>query len=262
MGYGPLVRAATGVTNLWTSEQDNPAARHPFYDATTIFPDHVVGRITAIGALAALIRRKRCGLGARVHVSQAEAGINQLDTRFVTLSAGAGSVGSGSGSGSPAVHPDSAEHLLLACAGDDEWCVVSLSTAADRDAVASVAGGAQLVHWAAQHTPQEVADRLQSVGVAAGPMYRPDEVYRHPQLRWRNVLADMTHPLFEVPLPAETGPAPFRNIPAAPQRPAPLPGADTRRVCRDVLGMDDNEIERLIAEGVLFAAEDREGIAP
>ena len=26
--------------------------RHPFFDATTVFPDHVVGRITAIGALA------------------------------------------------------------------------------------------------------------------------------------------------------------------------------------------------------------------
>ena len=68
MGYGPLVRAATGVTSLWACDQANPAARHPFYDATTIFPDHVVGRITAIGALAALIRRKRCGIGARVHV--------------------------------------------------------------------------------------------------------------------------------------------------------------------------------------------------
>lgn len=261
MGYGPLVRAATGVTSLWTSDQDNPAARHPFYDATTIFPDHVVGRITAIGALAALIRRKRCGLGARVHVSQAEAGINQLDIGFVTLSAGSDSGETHPGD-HPDVRPDPAEHLVLACAGDDEWCVVSLVTDTDRDALASVIGDAGLADWAAARTPQEAAELLQSAGVAAGPMCRPDEVYRHPQLRWRNVLSDMVHPLFEVPLPAETGPAPFRNIPAAPQRPAPLPGADTRRVCRDVLGMDDDDIERLIAGGVLFTAEDREGIAP
>ena len=43
MGYGPLVRATTGVTWLWTSE----GAKRPrgsFYDATTIFPDHVVGQ--------------------------------------------------------------------------------------------------------------------------------------------------------------------------------------------------------------------------
>ena len=90
-------------------------------------------------------------------------------------------------------------------------------------------------------------------------MYRPGEVYEHPQLRWRNVLADMAHPLFEVPLPAETGPAPFRNIPTSPQRPAPLPGADTRRVCRDVLGMTEQQTEQLIESGVLFA-EDRQGV--
>lgn len=254
MGYGPLVRAATGVTSLWTSDQADPAARHPFYDATTIFPDHVVGRIAAIGALAALIRRKRCGLGARVHVSQAEAGINQLDTRFVTLAAGAGG-------DHPDLRSDPAEHLVLACAGEDEWCVVSLVTAADRDALVAVTGEAGPAEWAAQWTPEEAAERLQSVGVAAGPMYRPDQVYEHPQLRWRNVLSDMTHPLFDVPLPAETGPAPFRTIPAAPQRPAPLPGADTRRVCSDLLAMDDDEIERLIADGVLFGTEECKGVA-
>ena len=70
----------------------------------------------------------------------------------------------------------------------------------------------------------------------------------------------VVHPLFDVPLPAETGPAPFRNIPATPHRPAPLPGADTRRVCRDVLGMTEQQTQRLIDSGVLFAADDRQGV--
>jgi crotonobetainyl-CoA:carnitine CoA-transferase CaiB-like acyl-CoA transferase len=253
LGYGPLVRAATGVTSLWASDQPNPAARHPFYDATTIFPDHVVGRISAIGALAGLIRRQRTGLGARLHVSQAEAGINQLDTCFVMLAAEA------AGDDEPVRH-DGAVHLVLRCAGDDEWCVVSLLSESDRRAAADVTGGEDLADWAAQHSPQQAAARLQAAGIAAGPMNRPDEVYEHPQLRWRKVLADMTHPLFDVPLPAETGPAPFRNIPQSPQRPAPLPGADTRQVCRDLLSMTAGRIDELIGTGVLFAAEDREGV--
>ena len=73
MGYGPLVRATTGITRLWTSVDDRG-----FYDATTIFPDHVVARITAIAALASLIGRDRTGTGAHVHISQAEAAVNQL----------------------------------------------------------------------------------------------------------------------------------------------------------------------------------------
>jgi crotonobetainyl-CoA:carnitine CoA-transferase CaiB-like acyl-CoA transferase len=151
---------------------------------------------------------------------------------------------------------------VLPCAGDDEWCVVSITSEADRAAVDAVIGQTPLPEWTTAHSPQVVAELLQAAGVAAGPMCRPDEVYDHPQLRWRKLLADMTHPLFDVTLTAETGPAPFRNIPASPQRPAPLPGADTRRVCRDVLGMPDQDIDKLINSGALFAAEDRQGVAP
>ena len=62
----------------------------------------------------------------------------------------------------------------------------------------------------------------------------------------------------EHPLPTEAGPAPYRHIPPAPQRPAPLPGADTRQVCREVLAMDDTDIEGLITNGVLFSTADAE----
>ena len=257
MGYGPLVRAAIGVTRLWTSEQ-NPGqrARHPFYDATTIFPDHVVGRITAIGALAALIRRRRSGRGGRVHVSQAEAVINQLDVRYVMLAAEAQNAH---------VAEDHPVHLVLPCRGDDEWCVVSLTGDADRQAVAAVVGGGDadpvdgLARWVGEHAPDEVAEQLQAAGVRAGPMYRADDLLLDPQLLFRHVLTEMTHPCFEVALPSESGPAPYRNIPPAPQRPAPLPGADTRLVCRDILKMGTGGIDRLMAQGVLFStAENNE----
>ena len=257
MGYGPLVRATTGVTRLWTSDGVTSDAgpdpsRHAFYDATTIFPDHVVGRITAIGALAALIRRERLGMGAHIHVSQAEAVINQLDTLYVTQAAE---------SGAADVREDHAVHGVFPCAGDDEWCVVSITSDADRRAVAAVIGlpataddiGGGLSAWTRTRSPDDAAELLQAAGVPAGPMHRADEVHHDPQLQLRRVLSDMAHPLFELPLLTEAGPAPYRHIPPAPQRPAPLPGADTRTICRDVLGLSADETERLIADGVLFA---------
>ncbi len=119
MGYGPLVRATAGVSKLWTDQHPQPDqaddSRHRFYDATTVFPDHVVGRITAIGALAALIHRDRTGTGARVHVSQAEAVVNQLDARYVTDAARTGDHAE--------LVDDTSVHEVLPCAGDDEWCV-------------------------------------------------------------------------------------------------------------------------------------------
>jgi crotonobetainyl-CoA:carnitine CoA-transferase CaiB-like acyl-CoA transferase len=119
MGYGPLVRAATGVTRLWTSDEAGPdTSRHAFYDATTIFPDHVVGRITAFAALAALIHRDRTGSGAHVHISQAEVVVKQLNTLYVTQAA--------LESGTAEIRDGTSVHAVYPCASDDEWRVISI----------------------------------------------------------------------------------------------------------------------------------------
>jgi crotonobetainyl-CoA:carnitine CoA-transferase CaiB-like acyl-CoA transferase len=276
LGYGPLVRATAGVSKLWTDEHPQPdqsdaGSRHRFYDATTVFPDHVVGRITAIGALAALIHRDRTGAGARVHVSQAEAVVNQLDARYVVEAMRAG--------GHADVQDDTSIHHVFPCAGDDEWCAISIRSDTEWRSAAAVFGfteladdtrfatgearlanrddvRAQVSAWTRARSPVQVAGALQSVGVPAGQMNRPPDVLEDPQVRERKLYADMHHPLFDHPLPAETGPAPFRHIPAALQRPAPLPGQDTREICHKILGMSSDETERLINSRVLFAPTD------
>jgi crotonobetainyl-CoA:carnitine CoA-transferase CaiB-like acyl-CoA transferase len=270
MGYGPLVRAATGVTRLWTSddpETQPDTGRHAFYDATTIFPDHVVGRVTAVAALAALIHRDRTGSGAHVHVSQAEVVVNQLDTLYVTRAALA--------AGIPRIRDDTSLHAVYPCAGDDEWCVISIQSDSEWRGAASIfdhpqwaddprfaTGEARLANrrelvelvsaWTRMRTPVRAAELLQSAGIAAGPMNRPPDILEDPQLIERKVYCDMVHPLIDRPLPAETGSAPFRNIPPAPQRPAPLTGQDTVEICRNLLGMSTQETERLIHDHVLF----------
>ncbi|WP_292989394.1 CoA transferase [Mycobacterium sp.] len=274
LGYGPLVRATAGVSKLWTdphSQSDESDTRHSYYDATTVFPDHVVGRITAIGALAALIHRDRTDTGARVHVSQAEAVVNQLDARYVTDTAREDDAAQ--------LSDDTSVHEVFPCAGDDEWCVVSIRDDVDwRSASAALglpeladdprfaSGSARTAHRVelvelvsartVSRTPEQVADALQSVGVPAGQMSRPPDILEDPQLGARKLFSDMRHPLFDNVLPAETGPAPFRHIPVAPQRPAPLPGQDTREICLKILGMSSEETEQLIHDGVLFASTD------
>jgi crotonobetainyl-CoA:carnitine CoA-transferase CaiB-like acyl-CoA transferase len=237
MGYGPLVRATTGVTRLWS-----------FYDATTIFPDHVSARLTAIAALAALIGRQRTESGAHVHISQAEAAVNQLATAYVAEEAHA--------AGLPMVD-DPAVHLVCPCDGDDEWCVISLRDEADRTALAAVTGGMEPAEWTRTRDKMDVAHALQRAGVPAAPMYRAIDVLTDPQLTQRNVFRDMAHPLFDAPMPTETGPAPYVHIPPAELRPAPMPGEHTREVCQKLLAMDADETDRLIAEGVLFTHQGR-----
>jgi crotonobetainyl-CoA:carnitine CoA-transferase CaiB-like acyl-CoA transferase len=277
MGYGPLVRATTGVTRLWTSEEASEearaaGARHAFYDATTVFPDHVVGRVTAIAALAALIRRDRSGDPAHVHISQAEVVVNQLDTLYVTQAA--------SRAGIAEVCDDTSVHAVYPCAGDDEWCAISIQSDNEWRCAAAVfeqqqladdprfaAGASRVAHrrelvelvsaWTRTHTPARAAEALQAAGIPAGPMNRPPDILEDPQLGERKLFSDMVHPLVERLMPAETGPAPFRHIPPAPQRPAPLPGQDTRDLCRKLLQISEQEIDQLITDQVLFAPATR-----
>ncbi|MCT7661947.1 CaiB/BaiF CoA-transferase family protein [Mycobacterium deserti] len=238
MGYGPLVRATTGVTSLWTSGDGG------FYDATTVFPDHVSARLTAIGALAALIHRDRVGTGAHVHVSQAEVAVNQLATSYVCDAART--------TGLP-LTDDAATHTVYPCDGEDEWCVVSVRSDDEAAALAELTGGIDVGRWTGTRDKVAVAEALQEAGIAAAPMYRAVDVLTDPAVRHRNLYRDMAHPLFEAPMPSETGPAPYTRIPPAEFRPAPMPGEHTREICQKVLAMTTEDVDRLIAEGVLFS---------
>ena len=153
-----------------------------FYDATTIFPDHVVARITAIAALASLISRARTGTGAHVHISQAEAAVNQLAASYVIDAARTANL---------PVADDPAVHGVYPCAGEDEWCAVSLRTASDREALAAAMGGADLPDgrkelvdalsaWTSRMDKNDVADILQRAGVPAAPMNRAVDVLADP----------------------------------------------------------------------------------
>lgn len=258
MGYGPLVRATTGVTRLWTSD-DAPG----FYDATTVFPDHVVARITAIAALASLIGREQAGTGAHVHVSQAEAAVNQLAVSYVTAAAGTAQL---------PVGDDPAVHGVYPCAGEDEWCVISLRTSTDREALAATMDVSELPDdrdglvgavsaWTAGMDKTAVAELLQRAGVPAAPMNRAVDVLADPVVVHRKLFTDMAHPLFDRPMPTETGPARYSHIPRAELRPAPVPGEHTREICQKLLSLNTEEIDRLIAAGVLFTSSDPDDVS-
>ncbi len=251
MGYGPLVRAATGVTRLWRSPDAEPDR---YYDATTIFPDHLVARLTAVATLAVLIRRTQTGVGGHVHISQAEAAINQLAEAYVAESARAVGV--------PLVETE-AVHAVFPCAGDDQWCVISMTCPEHRTTLAGLLGQVKLPEdrhgliavvsqWTATRDKDEVAAQLQGLGVPAAPMNRAADLVDDPQLVFRELFTDLNHPLLEVAVRTETAPAPYTRIPRAPTRPAPMPGEQTRAICQKILGLSAEQIDGLIADGVLF----------
>ena len=69
LGYGPLVRASCGVSELW---RDPDGA---FCDGVTVYPDQVAAHVAAIAVLAAVIGRARSGRGAALEVAQADVAV-------------------------------------------------------------------------------------------------------------------------------------------------------------------------------------------
>jgi crotonobetainyl-CoA:carnitine CoA-transferase CaiB-like acyl-CoA transferase len=264
MGYGPLVRCVAGLTSLWRYPDDDES----FSDSTVIHPDHFAARVCAITTLASLIGRRQSGRGAAIAVSQAETILEQLASLLASESLAdarvekAGEVGRG-------VTPWG----VYPCAGDDEWCVVTVRddddwrrlraalgdpawAAADELATASARVArraeidAHLSGWTRALPPREVAALLQRAGVPAGFMQRPEEYEDDPQFQARDFLRTFEQPGL-APLRIEH--APFRSelIPAPANPPAPEPGEHTREICTELLGMDEEAVDQLLVAGAL-----------
>jgi crotonobetainyl-CoA:carnitine CoA-transferase CaiB-like acyl-CoA transferase len=265
LGYGPLVRAATGLSWLW-SYPDVPGS---FSDGVTIYPDHLAGRVAAVGVMSLLLRRARTGRGGEVSVSQAEIFLNGNAEHYLRESLQPGSFVP-RGNASEFQCPDN----VYPCAGEDEWCVVSTRDDADWQRLLIAIGRADLLDNAAlattagrlarraevdalvaeftrRHSPREVTQRLQGVGVPAGFMQRLSEYRGDPHFSARGFIRTLTHPGLANPLPTENGPVLSRTMPEPELRPAPYQGEHTREVAAQLLGLSSDDIQALIASGDL-----------
>src|SRR5690606_16454 len=134
--------------------------------------------------------RRRTGLGGTVSVSQAATILNALATEYLHESLQPGSVGPKGNRGL-----NDAPDNVFRCAGDDEWCVVSIDSDAqwqqlcraigrndllDDPQLATAAGRlgqcemieAAVSEWTAARSPELVMETLQAQGVPAGKMFR------------------------------------------------------------------------------------------
>ncbi len=263
IGYGPSTQPVGGLVHLWNyDDQDAPAG------STSIFPDHLVGRVCALGALAALLRRERTGRGSLVEAAQIEAVTGMLGDQFLKAGLEPGSVkprGNRSERGAPwGAYP---------CEGAQQWCVITVRDDADwknlraamgdpswaRDAGYDSAAGrlarqdaldAQLAVWTGQRAKRDLAALLQRHAVPAGPVFTGTDLLDDPHFQaWgyaREVeVADLGRFSLEGPCWSASA------MVDADVRPAARLGEHTREIARTLLGLSDAEIEKLVASGAL-----------
>jgi crotonobetainyl-CoA:carnitine CoA-transferase CaiB-like acyl-CoA transferase len=271
IGYGPHNHAVSGLQYLWNYPEDaeTPAG------STATHPDHLVGRVGALGVVAALIRREREGGGAHVDAAQFEVMIQLLGDLLAKESLAPGSVrpqGNSSERGSPwGVYP---------CLGEDEWCVINVRSDAEWAALQEALGqpawatrseydrveGRRMAQreiddaisaWTCERSPTDVMELLQAHGVPAGVVQHPEHQIHDLHLAERGFFQELDQPhLGKVLL---DGPA-FHgsNMPGPRIAPAPLLGQHTREICGSMLGLSDSEIDRLIEEGALEEVQEED----
>jgi crotonobetainyl-CoA:carnitine CoA-transferase CaiB-like acyl-CoA transferase len=257
--YGPLNLGFVGLHHLW----NHPGAPYPCGTSLN-HPDHIAGKYLAAGVIAALDHRDRTGQGQRIDLAQTEfAAYLSGEVYLDGWRMGADPVPLGNDSRT------ACPHGVYPVAGDDRWIAVVVADDAgwralcreagwpEEEELASLDGrlakakelGARLAGWTAQQDGDELAPRLQMLGISACPVMGPLDQLDDEHLLSRRFIVQLDHP--------EVGPERHAGNPVrmslTPQRVAPSApclGAHTAEVLNELLGLTPAEVAALEAEGI------------
>lgn len=224
-GYDPLVQASTGIMSV-TGEGDRPPVR-----VGVSLVDMGSGMWTVIGLLSSLIARAQTGDGTHVSTSLYETGLAWMTIPLAGYEA-AGDVRKPYGSGVAEIVPyqayRTADGWLMIAAGNDnlfrKLCsVLGLDhLATDPDYASNAARVTNrrtllpmIEEAVSRWQPDELAARLDELGVPNAPLLTVDQVARHPQTAALGMSVDsgglqlMGVPLaFDGERPRQASPAP------------------------------------------------------
>lgn len=269
LGYGPLVRAAAGFTDLWVYP-DQPGV---FCDTVTVYPDHVAARIGTLTALTLLLRRERTGTGGAASIAQSEVMLSHLASEI------AAEVLQRDGherSGEP-VHD--APWGMFGAAGDGAWVAVTVRDTADWRALCEAINRPDLAGddalqtragrdsnrariddavraWTAGHSATAAMELLQRAGVPAGAVLHAAQAPTFGYYVERRAFREELHPHGAEPFMMENVQIHSDRVADPPLGQAPLLGEQTREIAAELLGLGDAEIDELIGRGILEVPQD------
>ncbi len=234
---------------------------------STMHMDSVTGPAAGFALLAALHYRAATGRGQVIELAQMENVLTQLGDVFVNLQLGVEA--QRMGNRDPRRAPQGiyrcsdGRWLALTVTHDDAWrgltSVLGRADLAKEERLTGVAGrhaahdelDEVIAAWADTVTAEDAFHTLQQAGVAAAPIADDPMLAADPQLQAREWIRPLESR--DVGTHNHLGPV-FQGIPQAWERGAPTLGQHNEYVFKEVLGLDDDEYEHLVATRV--AVED------
>ncbi len=263
--WGPNIEAASGLAAL------SGFAHAPCSFTQYAYPDALSALHGLVAVLAALDRLARTGRGSYVDLAQYECLVAALGDRMVEA---AHSGREPERLGNRAAH--AVPHGVFRAAGEDRWCAIAVESDAQWRALVRVLGEPAwardprfatldgrashvesiedaLAAWTRTRDAFAIAETLQAAGVPAGPVHTIRDLWeRDRQLRARGFFEKVPHrSLGEVT--ASAIPPHLSRTPGRTDSSGGLVGSDDDYVLRELLGLDDATLARLVASGVVEA---------
>jgi benzylsuccinate CoA-transferase BbsF subunit len=261
-GYATNFAAVGGITHLCGMPDGEPGNMSGEID--------LLSAITAAGAiLAGLNHRKETGEGLYIDLSSAES-IHVLigDVLMDYLANGRVQMRNGN------LDEKMAPHNCYRCKGDDKWISIAVATDEEWQALCKVMGNPEWSQqerfrtaesrwrnqleldkifeaWTINYTHYEIMEKLQVVGVAAVPVFNAEEIYKDPHIVQRLCWTTVSHKVLgkqSVLMPAWK----MSETPVRIDSAAPLIGQHNKYIFSELLGIGNEEFERLQDEQVIY----------
>ena len=259
-GFGSQGAGMAGVQYL-VGWPDYPPAG-PFGPYT----DYPAPRFALAGLLAALDHRRRTGEGVFIDQAQAEGSLQLLAPALIDYQNG-GPALERRGNDDPHMSP----HGVYPCRppGDrnESWIAIAVAADAQWRSLAGMIGAdpsltldqrrsrlaeidTALINWLSEMSAAEAEASLQAAAISAHRLSTTEDAANDPQLGHRNHFRRLPHALHGETV-VEAPRYILSDTPADIPRPAPQYGEHNERILRDVLGLDEAEIEALAVSGAL-----------
>lgn len=263
-GYDFMIQGMGGLMSV-TGEADGRPGGGP-QKAGVALADVMTGLYATIAILGALMHRDRTGEGQHIDMAL-------LDVQVATLANQAlnylvsGEAPARLGNAHPNIVPYQAfatadGHIILAVGNDaqfarfcaeagrpdlaeDDRFASNRARVANRDALLAI-----IEPLIAARASADWLAALERIGVPCGPINTIDRVFADPQVKARGLALALPHASGAV-APGVKSPLGLAKTPPAHDMAPPALGQHSRAVLRDVLALDEAEIDRLIAAGIV-----------
>lgn len=263
-----IVQGAGGVMSI-TGEPGGPPVRPGLS-----LGDIAAGLYAAIGVLAALHERERSGKGQYLDISMLDCQLAVLEnaySRYFATGVPPAPLGTRHPSATPfQAFPTADGHVVVALSWGEEnqWTLFCgflgltelidderFETSGKRTANHAILEPILNEAFRRRTTAEWLAD-FRAAGIPSGPLNSIPQAAVMPQVQAREMIREVAHPKLGA-VKMINHPVRFSRTPGGIRGAPPSVGQDTRRVLREVGGLDEATIERLLAAGVALETDPR-----